>query len=47
MIVYANIKSQIETELQNASSVWITSAMISYSGWDFIQKTIPPKAIQY
>lgn len=47
MIVHANIKSQLETELQNASSVWIASAMISYSGWDFIQKAIPPTATQF
>lgn len=47
MIVHANIKSQLETELQNASSVWIASAMISYSGWDFIQKAIPSAATQF
>ncbi|MCG9881753.1 MAG: phospholipase D-like domain-containing protein [Bacteroidia bacterium] len=47
MIVHANIKSQLETELQNASSVWIASAMISYSGWDFIQKAIPPTSTQF
>lgn len=47
MIVHANIKSKLETELQNASCVWIASAMISYKGWDFIQKIIPPKTIQH
>lgn len=47
MIVHQNIKSQLETELQNASSVWIASAMITYSGWDFIQKAVPPNATQF
>lgn len=47
MIVHANIKSQLETELQNATSVWIASAMISYSGWDFIQKAIPRTATHF
>lgn len=47
MIIHANIKSQLETELQNSSSVWIASAMISYSGWDFIQKAIPLTATQF
>src|SRR5690606_4035918 len=47
MIVHHNIKSKFESELQNASSIWIASAMISYSGWDFIQKAIPPAATQF
>ncbi|MDP1816862.1 MAG: phospholipase D-like domain-containing protein [Leadbetterella sp.] len=47
MIVHDNIKSQLETELQNASYVWVASAMISYNGWDFIQKAISPTAAQF
>lgn len=47
MIVHHNIKSKFESELQNASSIWIASAMITYSGWDFIQKAIPPAVTQF
>lgn len=47
MIIQHNIKSKLETELYNASSLWIASAMISYSGWDFIQKAIPPTVTQF
>lgn len=47
MIVHANIKSRLESELQNASSLWIASAMISYIGWNFIQKSIPSNTVQY
>ncbi len=47
MIVHHNIKSKLESELQSASSLWIASAMISYRGWDFIQKSIPLNTVQY
>lgn len=47
MIIHNNIKSKLESELQSASSLWIASAMISYRGWDFIQKSIPSNTVQY
>lgn len=47
MIVYHNIDTKLKMELQNAASIWIASAMISYSGWNLIQKNIPKNAIQY
>lgn len=47
MIIHNNIKSKLQTELQDASSVWIASAMISYSGWNFIQNSIPQNTIQF
>lgn len=46
MIIYSNIKEKLEDELKEAKSVWIASAMISYSGWSFLQKNIPKSATQ-
>ncbi|MFN3136336.1 MAG: phospholipase D-like domain-containing protein [Allomuricauda sp.] len=46
MIIHSNIKDSLETELKQAKAVWIASAMISYSGWLFLQKSIPKSAIQ-
>ena len=46
MIIYSNIKNSLETELKQSKTVWIASAMISYSGWLFLQKSIPKSAIQ-
>jgi hypothetical protein len=40
MLVHSNIKSAIKTELLNAKSIWFASAMISYSGWLFIQNNL-------
>jgi hypothetical protein len=40
MIIHSNIKSAIENELINSRSIWIATAMISYKGWEFIQKNV-------
>ena len=47
MIVYHNIKSTLEIEFKNASSVWIASAMITYKGWEFIQHSISQHTTQH
>lgn len=47
MIIESNVKSNIQKELITSKSVWIASAMITYKGWCFLQKNIPPTAIQY
>lgn len=47
MIIESNIKSNIQTELINSKSVWIASAMISNSGWSFLQKNIPGHTTQF
>ena len=40
MIIETNIKSKIKSELIDAKSFWIATAMISNNGWHFIQKNI-------
>lgn len=40
MIIETNIKSKIKSELIDAKSFWIATAMISNNGWNFIQKYI-------
>ncbi|WP_445737625.1 phospholipase D-like domain-containing protein [Mariniflexile sp.] len=47
MIVENNIKSNIQSELFQAKSVWIATAMISKNGWDFIQKNISKNTQQH
>ncbi|WP_282069925.1 phospholipase D-like domain-containing protein [Olleya namhaensis] len=47
MIIESNIKSNIKKELINSKSVWIASAMISYSGWSFLQKNIKKNTTQF
>lgn len=46
MIIENNIKSKIQSELINAKSIWVATAMISYSGWNFIQNNLPKDAEQ-
>ncbi|MCR1026398.1 phospholipase D-like domain-containing protein [Cellulophaga baltica] len=46
MIIHSNIKETLENELNQAKSVWIASAMVSYSGWSFLQKNIFKSATQ-
>lgn len=41
MTIETNIKSKIKSELIEAKSIWIATAMISYNGWNFIQNNIP------
>lgn len=41
MIIHQNIKSKFESEFENASSIWIVSAMISNNGWDLFKRAIP------
>ena len=36
MIIETNIKSKIKSELIDAKSFWIATAMISNNGWNFI-----------
>lgn len=47
MIIHSNIKSNIQDELLQSKSVWIASAMISYSGWKFLQKHISKSTLQH
>jgi hypothetical protein len=46
MIIHSNIKNSLEAELKQAKTVWVASAMISYSGWMVLQKSIPQTATQ-
>lgn len=47
MIIESNIKENIKNELLDSKSIWIASAMISYSGWSFLQKHIPNNTTQF
>lgn len=47
MIIEKNIKSKIKSELIDAKSIWIATAMISNNGWDFIQKNISKNTAQH
>jgi phosphatidylserine/phosphatidylglycerophosphate/cardiolipin synthase-like enzyme len=47
MIIHSNIKDTLKKELTLSKSIWIASAMITNSGWDFIQKCLPQNAIQF
>jgi len=47
MVIENTLKEALEIELKVAKSVWIASAMISKSGWNFIQKNIPRPTIQH
>ncbi len=47
MIIETNIKSRIHSELTNAKSIWVATAMISNNGWNFIQNNISNKAEQH
>lgn len=46
MIVGSDIKGVLSAELARSKTVWIASAMISKSGWSFLQKNIPQAATQ-
>lgn len=46
MIIHTNIKTSLENDLKQAKAVWIASAMISKSGWSFLQENIPQNATQ-
>jgi len=37
MIITTNFKNVLASELELSRSIWIASAMISYSGWKFVQ----------
>lgn len=47
MIIETNIKSKIKSELIDAKSFWIATAMISNNGWNFIQKYISKDTEQH
>jgi len=47
MIIEDNIKQKIKSELINAKSFWIATAMISNNGWNFIQKNISKNTEQH
>ncbi|WP_162989999.1 hypothetical protein [Chryseobacterium sp. 6424] len=47
MIIETNIKSKIKSELIDAKSFWVATAMISNNGWSFIQKNISKNTEQY
>lgn len=46
MIIDTKIKDYLQMELTQAKEIWIASAIISDSGWSFIQKELPENAIQ-
>lgn len=46
MIVGKEIKQSLSNELLISKSVWIASAMISQSGWSFLQSKIPNSTTQ-
>lgn len=47
MIIETNFKSKIQSELSNAKSIWIATAMISYGGWKFIQENLKKDVEQH
>lgn len=47
MIIESNIKEKLKIKLVQAKSIWIASAMISDSGWSFIQKQLSKNANQH
>jgi len=47
MIIDKSIKSKIKSELIDAKSFWIATAMISNNGWNFIQKNISKNIAQH
>ncbi len=47
MIIESNIKEKLKIELAQATSIWIASAMISDSGWSFIQNQLSKDVIQH
>ncbi|AXT55386.1 NgoFVII family restriction endonuclease [Aquimarina sp. AD1] len=47
MIIESNIKSALQKELIDAKTTWVASAMISNSGWRFLQKNIPYSSTQF
>tara|TARA_R110002049_G_scaffold57021_1_gene156783 strand:- start:1291 stop:2529 length:1239 start_codon:yes stop_codon:yes gene_type:complete len=48
MIISSGIlKDKLRDELAKAQSIWIATAMITKSGWSFIQKNLPEKATQH
>jgi HKD family nuclease len=47
MVLSKDFKKFLETELQDSKSTWIASAMISKSGWNFLQSNIPSTTNQH
>jgi len=47
MIIIEKFKDFLATELKEAKSIWIASAMISKYGWNFIQRNISDETIQH
>ncbi|WP_411029342.1 phospholipase D-like domain-containing protein [Spongiimicrobium sp. 3-5] len=47
MLISSDIKASIKQELIDCRSIWIASAMITNSGWLFLQKNISDSATQF
>lgn len=47
MIVSSEIKNKLTIELSNSKSIWIASAMISNSGWSFLQNNLSETTTQF
>lgn len=47
MIIHTEIKQKLQVELLEAKSIWIATAMISYSGWKFIQEKLTNEVEQH
>jgi HKD family nuclease len=47
MIIHTELKQKLQIELQEANTIWIATAMISYSGWKFIQENLPNEVEQH
>lgn len=46
-MIIEKIKGKLQEELAGAKCIWIASAMISNSGWRFIQENISQSAVQH
>src|SRR6185312_12392039 len=47
MVILSDIKSKLKEELVLAKSIWIATAMISNSGWSFVQENLSPDVTQF
>lgn len=47
MIIEKNIKKHLQIELSQAKIIWIATAMISNSGWSFLQSNLPKEVTQH
>lgn len=47
MIIHTEIKQKLQVELLEAKSIWIATAMISYSGWKFMQENLTNEVEQH